>query len=93
MINCKINAMKRMKQLKASVEDEEIIQQGMFYCPYGRENYRCFFLWLQKRTLQEKMEWYNKLTPKDKRELLQCHRGCKDGRPMPLDRIRWIQHN
>ncbi|MGC8824912.1 MAG: hypothetical protein ACP5PZ_10040 [Bacteroidales bacterium] len=85
--------MKRMKQLKVSAGEEEIIQQGMFYCPYGREHYQCFFLWLQKRTLQEKMEWYKKLTPTDKCELIQCHRGCKEGKPMNPNRIKWTQHN
>ncbi|MCX7987472.1 MAG: hypothetical protein N2662_11085 [Bacteroidales bacterium] len=78
--------MKRINHLRTSIEEEEIIQQGMFYCPYGRTNYQCFFLWLQKRTLKEKMEWYRKLTPNDKRELVQCHRGCTEGQPMRINK-------
>jgi len=89
----KIVVMRRMQQMRASVGEEEIIQQGMFYCPYGRQHYRCFFLWLQKRTTQEKREWYSKLTANDKRELLQCHRDCMEGEPMPIDRLNRVQHN
>ncbi len=85
--------MKRIKINKISIGEEEIIQNGMFYCPYGRENYQCFFLWLQKRTLKEKMEWYKKLTPTDKRELVQCHHNCREGYIIPLQIFKEQQKN
>jgi hypothetical protein len=82
-----------MKQLKTSSSEEELIQKGMFYCPYGKENYHCFFLWLQKRSLKQKTEWYKCLTAKDKKELILCHQGCKEGRPMNLNKIKVTQNN
>ncbi len=82
-----------MKSVKTSAAEEEIIQQGMFYCPYGRENYQCFFLWLQKRSMNDKMKWYQSLTNRDKKELIACHSHCKSGRPMILNKLKFFQTN
>lgn len=65
-----------MKITKTSFAYDEIIQQGMFYCPYGKENYSCFFQWLQKKTTTEKRVWFNSLTVRDKQDLMYCHLKC-----------------
>jgi hypothetical protein len=82
-----------MKSTKSSVIYDELILQGMFYCPFGKENCSCFFQWLQKKPTPEKIVWYNSLTYRDKQDLIYCHLKCSSKPSVKLGKIKYFQHN
>jgi hypothetical protein len=82
-----------MKFTKSSFVYDEVIMQGMFYCPFGKENYSCFFQWLQKKSTKEKIAWYNSLTYRDKQDLIYCHLKCSCKSSIKLDKIKYFQNN
>lgn len=82
-----------MKTTKNTYAHDDIIIQGMFYCPFGKENYSCFFQWLQKKTTSEKIDWYNSLNARDKQDLLYCHLKCTCKSMINLKKTKYFQNN
>lgn len=82
-----------MKMSKHSVIYDEIILQGMFYCPFGKEKYSCIFHWLQKKTTADKTAWYRSLTYRDKQDLMYCHFRCLYKKIANLVKIKYYQYN
>ena len=82
-----------MRSIKSKFIYDEIIIMGMFYCPYGKDNYNCFFQWLQKKTTEEKVAWYKSLNNRDKQDLMFCHLKCNCKNLGNPSDIKTYQHN
>jgi hypothetical protein len=82
-----------MKSTKSSFIHDEIILQGMFYCPYGKEKPTCFFQWLQKKPTAEKIAWFNSLSLRDKQDLMYCHLKCTNKSNSRPEKIKFYQKN
>jgi hypothetical protein len=82
-----------MRTTKSSFIYDEVILQGMFYCPYGKETHSCFFQWLQKKTTAEKTDWYNSLTLRDKQDLMYCHMKCTNKPATNYKKLVYYQNN
>jgi hypothetical protein len=82
-----------MKTTKTNFIYDEIIMQGMFFCPYGKETQSCFFQWLQKKTSAEKVNWYNSLTLRDKQDLMYCHAKCNAKASVNFHKLKYYQNN
>ena len=82
-----------MKTTKTSYLYDEVIMQGMFYCPFGKENYSCFFQWLQKKSTADKVAWYNSLTIRDKQDLMYCHLKCTCKSMVNPKKVKYFQNN
>lgn len=81
-----------MKTKSTSALDE-IILTGMYYCPYGKDTRGCFFGWLQKKSTQEKTEWYKGLTVRDKQDLIYCHLKCSLKANTNYQKVKYYQNN
>ena len=82
-----------MKTTKTVYIYDEIILQGMYFCPFGKENYNCFFQWLQKKTTADKTAWYNSLTLRDKQDLMYCHLKCTCKSMVDTEKTKFYQNN
>lgn len=82
-----------MKSTKSLIVCDEIILQGMFFCPYGKESASCFFQWLQKKTTKEKVEWFNSLTLRDKQDLMYSHSKCNCNQMGDPMKLKFFQKN
>lgn len=82
-----------MKTTKVSNSYDEVIMHGMYFCPFGKENYNCFFQWLQKKSTAEKTVWFNSLTARDKQDLLYCHLKCTCKSMMEPKKVKYYQNN
>lgn len=84
--------MKSQKVDQAFALDDVIIQ-GLFYCPYGKENYSCFFKWLQKKDTADKISWFHSLNNRDKQDLMYCHLKCTCKNVMDVKKVKLFQNN
>lgn len=82
-----------MQHIKANMLADDFALKSMFYCPQGKTHYTCFFSWLQKKPTNEKIKWYQRLTAKDKIELMRCHNTCNENTFMNLNKLNYIQVN
>jgi hypothetical protein len=82
-----------MKTTKTTFALDDVIIQGMFYCPFGKEQYNCFFAWLQKKKTNDKIKWFGSLTQRDKQDLLYCHLKCTCKNKMKINKVKYYQNN
>jgi hypothetical protein len=82
-----------MKTTKSSFIFDEVILQGMYFCPFGKDKYSCFFQWLQKKSTSDKTAWYQSLTARDKQDLMYCHLKCSCKSNSNLAKVKYYQNN
>ena len=82
-----------MKATKCATGIDEVIIQGMFFCPYGKDSRNCFFGWLHKKTTSEKVAWFKSLSVRDKQDLMYCHMKCPAKASSDYQKLKIYQTN